>query len=313
MSVQLSEFLKRYGPRLEEAFLHWLPLSNKPGTEIFNKAIYYAVFPGGKRMRPLFTLLAAHTVGGDPARALPIACAIEYLHTCSLIFDDLPAMDNAEKRRGRPSAHRVFGEDVAMLAALALFNQGYALIGQINSREKADIKFQRLMGEMAACIGPNGMIGGQFVDLRLRTNDNDRLRPVSHLKTTALMRLMLTSGAIVAEAEDRQINALAAFGENLGKAYQMMDDIVDEGEDYSATAFPDKGIDVHALWQKANKKLKEARDRVVENLADKNPALLIDLADMVFSKLKKQAAGRLEIDTWNWESFSKDAQSLQTE
>jgi geranylgeranyl diphosphate synthase type II len=313
MSVQLAEFLKLYGPRLEEAFLHWLPLSDKPGTERFNKAVYYAVFPGGKRMRPLFTLIAADTVGGDPEQALPVACAIEYLHTCSLIFDDLPAMDNAGERRGRRPTHRVFGEDVAMLAALALFNQGYALIGQINHSEKVNSDFQRLMSEMATSIGPNGMIAGQIVDLRLGVNDNKRLRPVSYLKTTALMRLMLTTGAIVAGADDGQIKALAAFGENLGKVYQMLDDIVDEVEDYSATPLPEIGIDVTAVWQKANKELKVACNRVLEDLGDKNPALLIEFADKIFTKIKKQAASRLAIEKWHWEPVSKEARSLKTE
>jgi geranylgeranyl diphosphate synthase type II len=313
MNAQLDEFLKRYAPRLEEALIHWLPLSNKPGTEVFNEAVNYAVFPGGKRMRPLFTLLAADTVGGDPERALPIACAIEYLHNCSLIFDDLPAMDNAGERRGRKPTHLVFGDDVAMLAALALFNQGYALIGHTSHREKGDSNFQRLLDEMAACIGPNGMIGGQFVDLRSQLKDIVAPEPISYLKTTALMRLMLTAGAIVGGAEDGHINALAAFGENLGNAYQMLDDIVDEIEDYSDTALPDTGIDAHTLWQNANQKLREAHDSVIKDLTDKNPVLLIELADMIFSKIKKQAAGRLAINKLNWESFSQDAQSLQTE
>ena len=169
------------------------------------------------------------------------------------------------------------------------------------------------MGEMAACIGPNGMIGGQFVDLRSQSKDSVTPEPVSYLKTSGLMRLMLTAGAIVAGAKDGHINALAAFGEKLGNAYQMLDDIVDEIEDYSDTALPDTGIDAHALWQKANNKLEEARERVFEDLADKNPVLLIELADMIFSKLKKQAASRLAIDKWHWEPSSQDAQSLQTE
>jgi geranylgeranyl pyrophosphate synthase len=199
-----------------------------------------------------------------------------------------------------------------MLAALALFNQGYALIGQINFSEKAATRFQRLISEMATCIGPNGMIGGQVVDLGLETNQNGRFRPVSYLKTTELTRLMLTAGAIVAGAGDGHINALAKFGETLGNAYQMLDDIVDEFEDFSATALPNKGIDVHALWQKANNRLKEARERIGESLADRNPALLIELADKIFSKLKKQAASRLEKNKLHWESVPKDAQSLQT-
>lgn len=289
MGEQLAEFQKRYGPLLEESLLHWLPVSEKPGTEVFNKAVSYAVFPGGKRMRPFFTLIAADTMGVNPEKVLPIACSIEYLHTCSLIFDDLPAMDNTGERRGRKSTHRLFGEDVAMLAALALFNQGYGLIRQITPRGNVNSKFRRLMEELTTGLGPNGMIGGQVVDLRFGANDNGRLKRVSYLKTTALTRLMLTAGAIVAGAEDYQINALADFGENLGEAYQMLDDIIDEVEDYSGNVSPNTSIDAHALWQKANKKLKDSRERVVKDLADKKPALLFEFADNIFRKLKKQA------------------------
>jgi geranylgeranyl diphosphate synthase, type II len=309
MSVQLAAFMEQYRPRLEQALLNRLPLSDKPGTEMFNSAVSYAMFPGGKRMRPLFTLLAASALGGNPDQALPIACSIEYFHACSLIFDDLPAMDNAVERRGKRPTHQVFGEDVAMLVGLALFNQGYALLGQIDSWRKG----RRLMAEMAACIGANGMIGGQVVDLRLGEKENVRLRPVSYLKTTSLMRLMLTAGAIGADADDGRVEAMAAFGENLGEAYQMLDDIVDEAEDHLPAPLIKKSVNVHALWRKANQKLQEARDGLLVALANEDPTLLIELADNIFSKQKKQATDRLTRKKSDWEGVSQSVQSLRTE
>lgn len=313
MSDQLTEFLNYYGPKMEEALLRWLPLSDKPGTELFNKAVYYAVFPSGKRMRPLFTVLASKSVGGDPEQALTIACAIEYFHTCSLIFDDLPAMDNARERRGRQPTHQVFGEDAAMLAALAFLNQGYALAGQVEFPENQKNRIHRLMNEIATCIGPNGMIGGQMLDLRLRENLNEELRPVSYTKTTGLTRLMLTAGAFVGGAGDEQIEILASFGENLGEAYQMLDDIVDEFEDHSNTGLYHTGIDIHALWHAANEKLKKSQDRLIKDLGDKNTGLLIELTEKIFSKFKKKAAGRLVKGRWQYNSVSHDGTNLRPE
>ena len=287
MSSQLSDFIKHYGLRLEDALLHWLPLSDKPGTELFNQAVHYAAFPGGKRMRPLFTLLAVKTVGGDPEKALPVACAIEYLHTCSLIFDDMPAMDNARERRGRAPTHKVFGEGVAILAGLAFLNQGYALAGKIHCPDNQKDKVRRVIGEMVACIGPSGMIGGQFLDLRLRSIDDEQLRTVSYLKTTGLMRLMLTAGAIAVGADNSQINALAAFGEDLGEAYQILDDIGDESEDHFSRPIFDRGRDQAVLCRNVSERLEQARNRLIGGLTN-NPSLLLELTEAIFSRLKDQ-------------------------
>ena len=310
MKDQLTRFLNDYGTKMEDALLFWLPLSDKPGTDLFNKAVHYAVFPSGKRMRPLFTLLAAKSVGGKPENALTIACAIEYFHTCSLIFDDLPAMDNARERRGKQATHQVFGEDAAMLAALALLNQGYALAGQMEFPEDQKNRMHRLMYEVTTCIGSNGMIGGQMVDLGLRKNVNEQLRSVSYTKTTALTRLMLTTGAIVGGANDEQIEILAAFGEDLGEAYQMLDDIVDEFEDHAKTGLYPMGIDIHALWHAANEKLKKSQDNVVKDLGNDNAGLLIELTEKIFRKFKKQAADHLVEEKWAYSTGSHDGTVL---
>ncbi len=180
-----------------------LPESGLPGSDRLNDAIGYAVFPGGKRMRPILTLLGAESVGGDFDAALDAGCAVEFLHASSLIFDDLPAMDNARERRGLPALHLVFGEDVAVLAALALFNQAYAIFG----------RSPRLIAEATSCIGVSGMIGGQAVE--------------GMEKTTSLLRLALTAGAIACGASSADVRALARCGECLGEAYQLYDDLLD--------------------------------------------------------------------------------------
>ena len=147
-----------YRDLIESHLRALLPTSGLRETDRLNAAIRYAVFPGGKRMRPILTLLGAEAAGGQAEAALDAACAVEFLHAGSLIFDDLPAMDNARERRGVPALHLVFGEDIAVLAALALLNQAYAIFG----------RSPRLIAEAVSCIGINGMIGGQAVDLAYR-------------------------------------------------------------------------------------------------------------------------------------------------
>ena len=204
---------------IEDGLRQYLPQSRLVCSERLNEALEYALFPGGKRMRPILTLLGARMVGGCLSRALPVACAVEFLHTTSLIFDDLPAMDDADLRRGSPALHLVFGEGLAQLAALALLNQTYALFGGSAA----------LIAEAAECLGMDGMIGGQAIDLEARSN-HCAPAPFTarNRKTSALMRLTLTAGAIACEAGALDIEALAYAGECLGEAYQVCDDLLDQ-------------------------------------------------------------------------------------
>ena len=205
---------------IEDALQDYLPLSHLPCAERLNDAVHYAVFPGGKRMRPVLTLLAAQVAGVPVDDALPAACAIEFLHTSSLIFDDLPAMDDAALRRGSAALHLVFGEDIALLAALALLNRAYALFGSNTC----------LLAEAVACIGSDGMIGGQALDLAAKSSG-----PVSfnsrNRKTSSLMRLTLVAGAMAGGAPANAVAALARAGEDLGEAYQVGDDLLDQLQD----------------------------------------------------------------------------------
>lgn len=233
---EFYEFISTNRPRIEEALADGLPLSMAAGTERFNEALRYAVFPGGKRLRPLLTLLGAGLGGASDAQALALSCAVEFIHTSSLIFDDLPSMDDAGLRRSRPALHTVFGEGVAILAALALLNQSYALFAAAADDAAQAERLPRLIREATGCIGSSGMIAGQAAELALSGAGAERLAlPSCDLKTTALMRLMMVSGAIISGAPEPEVEALAAFGESLGRAYQIYDDLADALGDQHST------------------------------------------------------------------------------
>ncbi|NQU70076.1 MAG: polyprenyl synthetase family protein, partial [Rhodospirillales bacterium] len=295
MKQELSDFLEHYGKKLEAALVHWLPCSAQPGMDRPNEAIHYAVFPGGKRMRPLFTLLAVKTVGGEPECAMPIACAIEYLHTSSLIFDDLPSMDNAALRRGRKPVHLVYGEGLAILAALALFNQTYALIGKMADQMPDRNQILQLFGEATHCIGPEGMIGGQALDIQVGASADEALKPIQYLKTTTLTRLMFSAGAIVAGAPMAESDALAKVGEEFGLAYQIMDDLMDAPEDdhgreltgvHLCDLNPELEGELH--WREAVECLGRAQSIMAGQFLGDRAALLLKFAEMIFGALQDE-------------------------
>src|SRR5262249_40258175 len=145
---------------IEAALEKSLPLSSQPHARRLNEALRYAVIPGGKRWRPVLTLLGAERIGSSARNAMLAACAMEFLHTSSIIFDDLPAMDDADLRRGVPALHRVFGEGVALLAALALLNESYVLLARAADGNGRCETSTRLIIEAAKCVGGNGVFGG---------------------------------------------------------------------------------------------------------------------------------------------------------
>lgn len=227
MNYSLQEFMMRHRITMETALDRHLPVSSQRGTDRLNDAVRYAVFPGGKRWRPIFTLLGAQLAGGTIQQALPAASAVEFLHTSSLILDDLPSMDDAHLRRGRPALHLAFGEGIAVLASLALLNQSYALMACVRCDRKSYVA--DLICEATRCIGSEGMTGGQAADLEMRSGTvNAEALASRNLKTTALTRLMMTCGAMAVGADEQDVAALAQFGESLGAAYQVYDDLLDE-------------------------------------------------------------------------------------
>jgi geranylgeranyl diphosphate synthase type II len=234
VSEGLFDFIAHHRPIIDDALAERLPLSSQFGAERLNEALEYAVFPGGKRLRPVLTLLGARVVGGSIEQALSAACAVEFLHTSSLILDDLPAMDDARLRRNRAALHLVYGEAVATLAALALLNRAYALFARPTATAGSAVA--RLVVEATRAVGEEGMIGGQAADLGPGVEGGRQGALASRsLKTTALMRLTMSAGAIACEACEADISALAEFGEHLGAAYQVRDDLLDELGDSSLT------------------------------------------------------------------------------
>jgi geranylgeranyl diphosphate synthase, type II len=233
-SDNLWEYIEGVKPLIEKALRENLPLAPSHIETQFNEAIEYAIFPGGKLLRPVLTLLGAEIVGGKVENIVSSSAAVEFVHTSSLIFDDLPCMDNANERRGKESLHEKYGEGLAVLVAIALLNASYGLV--FESTNIAAEKQIAAHKELIDCIGASGLVGGQSVDLAVakagKTSISDAdFESIRNLKTSSLMRLALRVGAILSGADYLQLNALSRFAELLGDAYQMSDDLIDLNED----------------------------------------------------------------------------------
>jgi geranylgeranyl pyrophosphate synthase len=228
-----AHFLAANRARVEVALKERLPLATTAGADRLNEAVRYAVFPGGKRLRPHLTLVASTLAGASEPQAVNLACAIEFIHTSSLILDDLPSMDDAEVRRGRPALHIAFGEGIAILTGVALLNQAYALFAE-SAETAADAgRLPALFKEATKRVGHQGMVAGQAVELALSGISAEGSVLLSRqLKTTALMRLMLVAGGVICGARQDEVAALATFGECLGRAYQLYDDLHDNLGDH---------------------------------------------------------------------------------
>lgn len=298
MTPELANFIRDQQREVETALRRHLPISSKPGTARFNKALHYAVFPGGKRLRPIIALLAARLVGVGQ-KAMPGACAIEFLHSSSLIVDDLPGMDDADMRRNKTALHLVFGQGLAVLAAVALLNQSYALLVSGARAMDGDGRLTELLEEAVKCIGANGMIGGQVIDLESNATVLDR-EVLAHrdAKTIALMRLMMTCGALTAGASTDDLAALAGFGELMGEAYQICDDLLDELAESSLTGKTAKQdsrhwrpsavaeMGHHDAYRRAVAQLEKAKALLATRFGNvPEVRLLCEIADLVANKV----------------------------
>jgi geranylgeranyl diphosphate synthase type II len=191
------------------------------------EAMRYSVMAGGKRFRPALVILAARLLGTDDEAAMPAACAIEMVHTYSLIHDDLPAMDNDDLRRGRPTNHKVFGEALAILAGDALLTEAFAVLTSAETGDKA--RAARLVRELAAAAGATGMVGGQVADLEAERNPANtvRVETIHRRKTARMIEGAVTMGAIVGGANFKTAASLQKYGAHVGLAFQIADDILD--------------------------------------------------------------------------------------
>ncbi len=245
------------------------------------EAMEYSLMAGGKRLRPVLCLTTAKLCGLEPEKVLPFACAIEMIHTYSLIHDDLPAMDDDDLRRGKPSSHKQFGEAMAILAGDALLTDAFVFMTSISSccstgavpAENA----LRALAYVARAAGSHGMVGGQVLDMKY-TGEKDvnleKLRTMHAMKTGALIQASCVSGALLAGAEVSTVNALEKYGAALGTAFQIADDILDVTAD-TATLGKPAGSDVEqgkntypslVGLEKSRELALEQKDIALENL-----------------------------------------------
>ena len=228
-SVSLAGRLQELRALVDDALDQALPDAGHPPHRI-HAAMRYAVLSPGKRLRPILALLSAHHLGCPPSIVLPGACALEFVHAASLVLDDLPCMDDAEARRGQPSVHVRYGEDVAVLTGIALLNEAYGLVGCANGlSDRARCEMTALL---ARTVGPGGLVGGQDKDLlgvaELTPGAASQLH---HEKTGGLVVAAVEMGALAAGADDAAREALRAFARELGLAFQALDDL-DDPEDF---------------------------------------------------------------------------------
>ena len=228
MKNNLEDYLKSKKEIVDTALERYLPGVSSVPPIIF-ESVRYSVFAGGKRLRPILCLAAAEAVSGKADIALPAACALEMIHTYSLIHDDLPAMDDDDYRRGKPTNHRVFGEAVAVLAGDALLTEAFHLISNRELFKDVPVEsILRVIHELSQASGYFGMVGGQVVDIQSEglAVGEETLYFIHTHKTGALMTAAVRTGAILAGATEEQIHALSQYGRDLGIAFQVADDIL---------------------------------------------------------------------------------------
>ena len=224
--MNLRSYLQSRQRIIDRALDRYLPKDNvRPAT--IHKAMRYSLFAGGKRLRPILTLAAAEACGGKIAKALPLACAMECIHTYSLVHDDLPSMDNDDFRRGRPTCHKVFGDGIAVLAGDALLTIAFEIVSRAKPTSRYNISI--LLREIAVAAGSQKLIAGQVADLEAEGQPIDRsgLRYIHEHKTAAILTTSVRGGAMSANANSKQLNAITRFGRALGLAFQVIDDILD--------------------------------------------------------------------------------------
>lgn len=284
--MNFEKYLENKKNVIDEALDKYLPTEEEP-TSIIYKAMRYSVFSGGKRIRPILTLAAAELLGNDSKKVIKAACGIELIHTFSLIHDDLPSIDNDDFRRGKPSNHKVFGEAIALLAGDALLVSGFDLV--IKNSEVKEIKKQavlKLIKEICFCIGTENMLGGQVEDINLKDENikKDDLINLYMKKTAALICLSIRAGAILSGAKQNELKALTKYGENIGLAFQIIDDMLDimqDQRDIGKPTYANK-FGLKESKSESERLIKEAKDAldIFENKAE----TLKNIADYLLTR-----------------------------
>ncbi len=196
--------------------------------EILRESMRYSLLAGGKRIRPILCLASCSLAGGDPTFAVPTAVAIEMIHTMSLIHDDLPSMDNDDLRRGRPTNHKVYGDAIAILAGDALLTRAFEMVS-LRSPGVSPERLINVVGELSLVAGAPGLVGGQVVDLECEGKEVDleTLEYIHLHKTGALLKACVRTGAMIAGADTKMLDALTKYARGIGLAFQIIDDILD--------------------------------------------------------------------------------------
>ena len=227
---ELKKYLETRRHMVEEALQAALPRGEGPEARVV-EAMRYSLFAGGKRLRPILSLAAAEAVGGEPRDALPAGCALEMIHTYSLIHDDLPAMDDDDLRRGKATNHKVFGEAIAILAGDALLTEAFVLLSDYeNLQPERAVRLTRVIAKAASY---RGMVGGQVVDMLSQNKpaDLETVQQMHSRKTAALIAAAAEAGALAGNGSEVHVTALSRYGRSVGLAFQIADDILDiEGD-----------------------------------------------------------------------------------
>lgn len=226
--MDIKSYLERKRQEVDHFLESVMPAEHAPPANL-HKAMRYSLFAGGKRVRPILAIAAQETLGGSAAAILPIASSLELIHTYSLIHDDLPAMDNDDYRRGKPTNHKVFGEAMAILAGDALLTMAFDIVSRPELVNGLDPFAQvRVIQELAAGSGNVGMVGGQVADIEAEGQDINlaTLEAVHRWKTGKLIRASVRIGSIVGGARDEQLDALTGYAEDIGLAFQIADDVL---------------------------------------------------------------------------------------
>ena len=271
-SMDIRRYIASKKRIIDKALDKYLP-SSKTRPQALHKAMRYAVFPGGKRIRPILTLASFEACGGNSNKILPVACGIELIHTYTLIHDDLPCMDNDDYRRGRLSCHKKSGEDIALLAGDALLTLAFQLFSEHGNRE--------IIKEVSRAIGSQGTIGGQVVDIqsaqvhKCTSAQESVLDYIARKKTGALFEAAVKSGGIFKGVGKKKINSLGNFGRLFGFTFQLIDDLMD-GDGYTKAYGRERTRNIAGdSNDKAKKGLKVFGNRATR---------LVEIADLVLKR-----------------------------
>lgn len=277
--MEFKEELKAKAKIVDEYMEKFLP-SEDSYPEIIFKAMRYSVFAGGKRLRPIMVMESCKAFGGNWEQAMPFACAIEMIHTYSLIHDDLPALDNDDYRRSRPTSHKMFGEDMAILAGDALLHHAFEIMAEA-CVSLSDIKYTKAMLSIAQGAGVHGMVAGQVVDVisEGKKLDKNTLDFIHKNKTAAMLVGALEAGAQMGNVSDEELENLGKAGELVGIAFQIQDDILDVTSTLEKLGKPINSDQKNGKFTYVSLVGQSGAEEIVKNMSNEAVAILESMGE----------------------------------